>query len=118
MILYFQCVRIRTRGLAISIIHHSYVVQSGGQCHDCMSDGKASKQRNRIRREYVADYVLYSYHNAMYCIVGEIESEVQSEAESQNIEQMISLFRPQPSMPCLALHATHRHITLKGANPG
>ena len=104
MILYFQCVRIRTRGLAISIIHHSYVVQSGGQCHDCMSDGKASKQRNRIRREYIADYVLYSYHNAMYCIVGEIESEVQSEATNQ--------------YAMLGFACNPQTITLKGANPG
>ena len=44
---------------------------------------------------------LLDYHNRMY---GELKSD-KVEAESQNIEQMVGLFR-KTSMPCLVLHAT------------
>ena len=40
----------------------------------------------------VADYVLYDVRNAMYCIVGEIKSDVTS-ATAQQLEQMVGLFR-------------------------
>ena len=49
-------------------------------------------QKVQIWQKRIADYVLFDTGRRMYCIVGEIKSE-DTTAESQNIEQMIGLFR-------------------------
>lgn len=51
-----------------------------------------SSQTVQSRQKRIADYVLFDADRRMYCIVGEVKSE-DTTAESQNIEQMIGLFR-------------------------
>ena len=58
---------------------------------------KALRQQSseviQTHQKRIADYVLFDVEKRMYCIVGEIKSEAAMEAESQNIEQMVGLFR-------------------------
>ena len=51
-------------------------------------DLRQSKTPEKLCQRRVADYVLYDGRNKMYSIVGELKS-VESEAEAQNVEQMI-----------------------------
>lgn len=53
----------------------------------------SSNERKRNHQRRIADYVLFDYHKGMYCIVGEIKSDEMVGAESQNVEQMVDLFR-------------------------
>ena len=55
-------------------------------------DLRQSKTPEKLCQRSVADYVLYDGRNKMYSIVGELKS-VESEAEAQNVEQLIGLFR-------------------------
>ena len=76
---------------------------------------RQSKTPEKLCQRRVADYVLYDGRNKMYSIVGELKS-VESEAESQNVEQMIGLFRknqqamlgftcnPRAILPRILLH--------------
>ena len=76
---------------------------------------RQSKTPEKLCQRRVADYVLYDGRNKMYSIVGESKS-VESEAESQNVEQMIGLFRknqqamlgficnPRAILPRILLH--------------
>ena len=50
------------------------------------------QEQTQAHRKRVADYVLFDRDKSMYCIVGELKSD-EDEAESQNIEQMVGLFR-------------------------
>ena len=50
------------------------------------------QERTQAHQKRVADYVLFDKDKSMYCIVGELKSD-EDEAESQNIEQMVGLFR-------------------------
>ena len=58
----------------------------------CRELRESSTQPIRKYQRRIADYVMYDRRNEMYSIVGEIKSD-QSDAESQNVEQMVGLFR-------------------------
>ena len=49
-------------------------------------------ERTQAHQKSVADYVLFDKDKSRYCIVGELKSD-EDGAESQNIEQMVGLFR-------------------------
>lgn len=67
----------------------NFVIVLTDECRNTRQN--TSKQHHTFQKR-VADYTLYDNRNKMYAIVGEIKSD-HSDAESQNIEQMVGLFR-------------------------
>ena len=68
----------------------NFLVILTDECRELRANStpKIRKQQRRI-----ADYVMYDRRNDMYSIVGEIKSDARDDAEVQNVEQMVGLFR-------------------------
>ena len=61
--------------------------------NDCRELRTVANTKIRKQQRRIADYVMYDRRNEMYSIVGEIKSDASEDAEVQNVEQMVGLFR-------------------------
>ena len=87
----------------------NFLVILTDECRELRANStpKIRKQQWRI-----ADYVMYDRRNDMYSIVGEIKSDARDDAEVQNVEQMVGLFR-QRQQAMLGFTCNKEAITLR-----
>ena len=79
---------------------------------DCRELRTVANTKLRKQQRRIADYVMYDRRNEMYSIVGEIKSDASEDAEVQNVEQMVGLFR-QRQQAMLGFTCKNEAITLR-----